>query len=87
MSILQVSDQSDQQETRCIIIHNETCRYPYNFIYKTVLVEATTYPKIKVLTSILLEKMKNVKLSYNFGYFHPCETALISMLAGVITYN
>ena len=58
-----------------------------NFIYKTVLVEATTYKKIKVLTSILLEKMKYVKFSYKFGYFHSHETALISMLVSVIIYN
>ena len=38
---------------RCTIIHNETCRYPYNFIYKPLIVKATTYPKIKVLTSVL----------------------------------
>ena len=46
---------------RCTVIHSKTCRYPYNFIYKTVLVDATTYSKIKVLTSILLKKMKIVK--------------------------
>ena len=49
--------------------------------------EATTYPKIKVLTLILLEKLNYVKFSYKFGYFHSCETALISMLVSVIIYN
>ena len=72
---------------RCTISHNETCRYSYNFIYKTVLVDATTCPKIKVLTSILLKEMKYVKFSYKFGYFHSCETALISMLVSIIIYN
>ena len=57
---------------RCTVICNETHRYPYNFIYKTVLVEATTYPKIKVLTSILLKKMKTVKPSsiIKFPLYH-----------------
>ena len=41
---------------RCTIIHNETHQYPYNCIYKSVIVESTTYPKIKVLTLILLKK-------------------------------
>ena len=72
---------------RCTVIHNKTHRYPYNIIYKTVLVEATSHPKIKFLTSILLEKMKNVKFSYNFGYSHSHETALISIRVSVITYN
>ena len=44
---------------RCAIIHNETHQYPYNFIYKSVIVEATTYSKIKVLTLIHLEKSTN----------------------------
>ena len=56
----------------CTIIHNETGRYPYNSIYKTVLVEAITYPKIKVLTLILLDKMKRVKPSsiIKFPLYH-----------------
>ena len=71
---------------RCTVIHNETCQYPYNFIYKTVIVEATTYPKIKVLTSVLQE-IEICEVSYKFGYFHSHETALISMLVSIIIYN
>ena len=41
---------------RCTVICNETCQYPYDFIYKSVTVKATTYPKINILTLILLEK-------------------------------
>ena len=48
---------------RCTVIYNKTCRYSYNFMYKIMLVEATTYPKFKVITSILLEKMNNVKFT------------------------
>ena len=72
---------------RCTKSCSKTCRYPYNFIYRTVLVEATTYPKTEVLTSRHLKKMKNVKFSYKFGYFHSHETALISMLVSIIVYN
>ena len=43
---------------RCTISHNKTCKYPYNFIQKTVPITASSYPKIKILTLILLEKLK-----------------------------
>ena len=72
---------------RCTIIHSKIHKYPYNFIYKTVPITASSYPKIKILTSILLEKMKNVKFSYNFGYFHSHEASLALMLMSVIIYN
>ena len=49
---------------KCTIIHNETYQYPYNSIYKSLLVEPTTYPKIKVLTSILFEK-SNISRKFN----------------------
>ena len=41
---------------RCAIICNKTHQYPYNFIYKPVIVESITYPKINVLTLVLLQK-------------------------------
>ena len=41
---------------RCTIIHNKINQHLYNFIYKSVIVEATIYPKTEALTSLLLEK-------------------------------
>ena len=57
------------------------------FMYKRVVVESTTYPKFKVLTLILLKKMKYVQFSYDFGYYYSPRAALVLMLMNIISYN
>ena len=48
---------------RCTIICNKTSQCPYNFIYMSVIVQFTTYPKINVPT-LILHKKSNVSGHY-----------------------
>ena len=50
---------------RYTVICKKTLQYPCNFMYKASIVEATTFPKMKLPTLLILQK-SNISRKYNY---------------------